>query len=324
MALILRMAQERRYMSSSNPIEFISLQAVVDGIADSIEQLPDIELTNSFPDDRFCVLATEFWNKSSAEIDTERRFSAAARLLNKRLHNSGNALRFMEYDEEKKFPVVNELVVEEIIKRLTVATNYHANRRKSRMEHIDCCRANNWNPLDTPLGCYTEIFWDYGRFMRQFEIGFVRADLLKFLNINGIKHTLTDSEIFDQNQSQNLTEQPKKELTKPDDSAIKPFHREIDNWLYQLWIKNKPLGGAGLFQLLEDYVGQEGTPIKKYRKAGNQAGFDWESSSGATGTIGKGALQNMVSKKFKPVCDSSITAKAATIHSVLSTTNNSI
>lgn len=80
-----------------------------------------------------------------------------------------------------------------------------------------------------------------------------------------------------------------------DDAGIEPKERELMAWLRETWINEGKLGGTAFFTKLKKYVNQTGSPIVEHYSAGKNAGFRWETSTGATGTTTKKTILNIAS-----------------------------
>ncbi|MDI1229859.1 MAG: hypothetical protein PSU93_01770 [Methylobacter sp.] len=71
--------------------------------------------------------------------------------------------------------------------------------------------------------------------------------------------------------------------------------RELTLWLRETWINEGKPGGTAFFKSLKKYVRKDGSPIIQHYTAGKDAGFDWRTSTGTTGTTPKKTVLNKVS-----------------------------
>lgn len=96
-------------------------------------------------------------------------------------------------------------------------------------------------------------------------------------------------------QEEIINKSPDIKQSKSIDNNNTNGRRELGSWLFNIWIiKNKPRGKE-FFKILEEYVNKEGSPIRKFNSAGEQAGFHWRTSYGSDGFMKKKTLSNLVS-----------------------------
>lgn len=70
---------------------------------------------------------------------------------------------------------------------------------------------------------------------------------------------------------------------------------ELTRWLRETWIKEGKLGGTAFFNMLKNYDKQKGSPITQHYGAGKDAGFDWQTSYGTSGSMKKKTVLTKVS-----------------------------
>ncbi|MCX7091898.1 MAG: hypothetical protein NTY50_00385 [Methylobacter sp.] len=70
---------------------------------------------------------------------------------------------------------------------------------------------------------------------------------------------------------------------------------ELTRWLRETWIKEGKLGGTAFFNMLKKYEKQKGSPITQHYGAGKDAGFDWLTSYGTSGSMKKKTVATKVS-----------------------------
>lgn len=90
------------------------------------------------------------------------------------------------------------------------------------------------------------------------------------------------------------------EPTEPESSKniqtnIQQDEIELTLWLRETWVKEDKPGGTSFFNKLKNYVGQKGSPITQHYSAGDDAGIDWKTSYGTTGSMVKKTVLNKVS-----------------------------
>lgn len=72
------------------------------------------------------------------------------------------------------------------------------------------------------------------------------------------------------------------------------FVREVDDWLFNLWVENNKPGGAKLLKILKDYVKTDGSPVIEHFAAGGKRGFKWRSSHGVEDDMKLKTIQNKI------------------------------
>lgn len=165
-------------------MEFITLQAVLDGIAATVQSRPYVcdPVPDKLKDSEVVLAAREFWETQAPELDNARRFSEAAKKLNKALHHDAKPPQWMQYDKVKGFAVPAESIGAEGLDLLTHATGWCKREIELSAEHVRDCGHNGWDPRTLQLTRnMNDGLTPAGSFFRIYEIGFERAELVAFL-----------------------------------------------------------------------------------------------------------------------------------------------
>ena len=175
-------------------LNFISLSDILIDIASTIEPTPNIvESTNP---NRIGAISVEtakaFWNIETPKLQWAQQMSYAAYVLNKALHDADEiAPKIMKYDVIKNFPVRSDSAKQDCIVLLT-----HASKWGNR-ESINIC---NHFRESIPYGDEALLkpilkgdddgLTEQSKMLELMHIGFIRSELITFLNNNDINHTL--------------------------------------------------------------------------------------------------------------------------------------
>ena len=172
-------------------MEFISLSETLNAIAETIKLDPHLASLAEFKDKAFQSAVDNFWRKNNPRIEWARQRAIAAQCLNEALHHpKGELPQWMEYDQNKRFAVKNDDIEAEAIRLLTYLTGWGGNLLEKCSDHIRNA-SNGWQAdlLDN------DIIGDQidPSIHAEMRIRFDRAELIQFLDANGIKHKLREN-----------------------------------------------------------------------------------------------------------------------------------
>jgi len=180
-------------------MEFILLSTVVAGIANCV-QLEPYQL-EPHPDDRAKAIgaisraaAAKFWQENNQKIESARRFSIAAFILNKALHYSNMPPQWMAFDLQKGFAVKNDTAKQDGIEFLTHETGWGKREENNYSRHFSNALLQGDDALAMPITIDINDGKNLdGKILRFALVGFDRAELVAFLDRNQIDHNLTSS-----------------------------------------------------------------------------------------------------------------------------------
>ncbi len=173
-------------------MEFVSLTAALTGIANCVELGPHGQDAAVFADPAFASAVKALFAANNAMIEQARRVSIAALLLNKSLHHPVDSLPlWLEYDQAKRFAVKNDEVAAEGIAILTDATSWGGLLLESLCTHVrEASAGYRRDQLDPDFVRRRILAVPAVAKRRPMEIGFDRADLIRFLDACQILHEL--------------------------------------------------------------------------------------------------------------------------------------
>lgn len=128
----------------------------------------------------------------SAEFQATWPASEAAKKLFQRLHNeAAGRPQWVEQDTSIGLPLVNDAVSGEAMELLRYAAQWFKRESYRQLKHWIHCQENDIPKLEQPLSIEQEGQWgDIAQYLRAFQIGFDRHELVQFLNTTGIRHCI--------------------------------------------------------------------------------------------------------------------------------------
>lgn len=173
-------------------MDFIKLGEALASIADCINLPPHFNDKATDIGAISQAAADEFWQSNNPKIEWSRKFGYAAFTLNKALHDSDAPPQWMAFDKGKRFAVRADGVKQEGIELLTHATGWGNRELENCTTHFRNAITQGDDALAMPVSRgVNDGQAPAGKLIRLQTIGFDRAELVAFLDGNGIDHNLS-------------------------------------------------------------------------------------------------------------------------------------